>query len=100
MLALTKIVLELEGYWVLTASQGKEALEKFASHPVDAVVLDYELPRMNGAEVAWEIKRLKPRPEIGVYLSCQDSCGRRVTGIVNLSVKACQPQDSSQFPPA
>jgi len=61
MLALTKIVLELEGYWVLTASRGKEALEKFASQPIDAVVLDYELPTMNGAEVAREMKRLKPR---------------------------------------
>jgi CheY-like chemotaxis protein len=52
--------LEFKGYRVLTANGGLAALEAFAACPIDAVVLDYEMPGMNGAEVAREMMRTKP----------------------------------------
>jgi CheY-like chemotaxis protein len=52
--------LECKGYRVLTASRGAAALEIFAAHPIEAVILDYEMPGMNGGEVARRMMRIKP----------------------------------------
>ena len=53
-------LLRRTGYRVLTAKSGAEALERFRSETVDAVVLDYWLPGTNGIKVATEFKSLKP----------------------------------------
>jgi CheY-like chemotaxis protein len=56
-----KLVLEAEGYEVLTATNGKDSLALFQQHPVSAVVLDYLMPGMDGEATAREMKRLKPQ---------------------------------------
>lgn len=60
LLNMTRASLECMGYRVLTASSGLAALETFSASPVDAVVLDYEMPGMNGGEVARQMLRIKP----------------------------------------
>jgi len=59
-LALRCLVLSSAGYKVLTASDGAAALELFRCIQVDLVVTDYCLPGLTGAQVAAEMKRLKP----------------------------------------
>src|SRR5258708_39307292 len=59
-LKIWKIILEDRGYKVLTASSGREGLEVFASNAIDAVILDYQMPEMNGELVADEMKRTNP----------------------------------------
>jgi CheY-like chemotaxis protein len=54
-----KIFLENNGYEVLEASGGTEGLKLFRAHSVDAVVLDYQMPGMNGDVVAAKMKRVK-----------------------------------------
>jgi CheY-like chemotaxis protein len=61
-----RALLERSGYAVLTAPSGQEAIELLAMHHCDAVLLDYEMPGLNGHDVAFEIK-LK-RPELIVIL--------------------------------
>lgn len=51
-----KMLLEQSGYRVLEASGGDEGLKLFRSHAVDAVVLDYQMPGMNGDVVAAKMK--------------------------------------------
>lgn len=51
-----KMLLEQSGYEVLEATGGDEGLKLFRSHPVDAVVLDYQMPGMNGDVVAAKMK--------------------------------------------
>jgi CheY-like chemotaxis protein len=53
-----KMLLEQSGYDVLEASDGDDALKLFRSKPVDAVVLDYQMPGMNGDVVAQKMKRI------------------------------------------
>jgi len=53
-----KMLLEKSGYVVLWASGGDEGLKLFRSQPVDAVVLDYKMPGMNGDVVAAKMKRI------------------------------------------
>jgi CheY-like chemotaxis protein len=45
------------GYAVDKASGGKAALEQLAQKPVELVLLDYQMPGMNGIEVLNEIKK-------------------------------------------
>jgi CheY-like chemotaxis protein len=54
-----KIFLENNGYEVLEATGGDEGLKLFLSHSVDAVVLDYQMPGMNGDVVAAKMKHAK-----------------------------------------
>ena len=56
--------LETFGYTVLTASSGGRGLELASIHSVDIVILDYFMPRMNGQEVALEMRRLNPQAPI------------------------------------
>jgi CheY-like chemotaxis protein len=59
-LRVRKILLERAGYRVLTAPDGRSALEIFAAEPVEAVVLDYSMPGMDGGEVAVKMRQSKP----------------------------------------
>jgi CheY-like chemotaxis protein len=54
------------GYDVIVASGGREALKLFLSRKIDAVVTDFEMPGMTGAELAQRLKKL--RPELPVVL--------------------------------
>ncbi len=58
-LRIRKMLLESEGFRVLTSTNGQQGLEIFRSNPINAVVLDYSMPKINGAIVAAEIKRLR-----------------------------------------
>ena len=51
-----KLLLEESGYEVLEATSGAEGLDLFFLRPVDAVVLDYQMPGMNGLELTRLIK--------------------------------------------
>ena len=44
------------GYRVLTASNGREALELISAFAVSAAILDYEMPDLSGLEVAQILK--------------------------------------------
>ena len=62
-----KQILELEGYTVLSALDGEDALELFDAHPmIDLVLLDYVMPGMDGLAVAREIK--SRRPSVPIFM--------------------------------
>jgi len=54
----TAILLGLSGYEVVTARDGAAALEAAATRRPDVVLLDVELPGMDGYEVARRLRRL------------------------------------------
>jgi two-component system chemotaxis sensor kinase CheA len=49
-------LLEAVGYQIANAADGQEALEKLAREPVDMVVTDLEMPRMDGLELTRRLK--------------------------------------------
>jgi CheY-like chemotaxis protein len=65
-------LLEHEGYTVLTARNGREAVEVFISNPVDLVLLDYYMPEANGDVVARRMKAHKP--DVPIALLSGDEC--------------------------
>jgi len=58
-LQVRKILLETCDFRVHTATNGKDGLRYFRAHHVDAVILDYEMPDMNGGQVAKKMKDLR-----------------------------------------
>ena len=59
---LFQIYLEESGeFSVMTCYSGEEALSYLKSHPVMAVISDYDMPEMNGIELLRQIRELYPR---------------------------------------
>jgi DNA-binding response OmpR family regulator len=63
-LRLYKEELEDEGYFVVTASNGQEAIEKFEKEDPDLVTLDILLPDIDGIKLLRQMKEKKPRMPI------------------------------------
>jgi DNA-binding response OmpR family regulator len=60
-LRLYKEELEEEGYTVVTASTGVEALERFEKETPDLVTLDIQLPDVDGIKLLRQMKEKRPR---------------------------------------
>jgi len=82
-LQVRKMILERAGYEVLTAPDGPSSLEIFNHHPVQAVVLDYAMPGMDGGEVAAIMRSTKPEVPI-ILLSAFLSLAGDVTRHVDI----------------
>jgi DNA-binding response OmpR family regulator len=60
-LRLYKEELEDDGYHVVTASNGQEAIERFEQEDPDLVTLDILLPDIDGIKLLRQMKEKKPR---------------------------------------
>jgi two-component system, OmpR family, response regulator len=71
--------LEREGFRVLQARDGEEALRQFSSEHIDLVVLDIMLPKLDGLEVC---KRLRAESEVPIImLTARDDELDKVLGL-------------------
>lgn len=67
-LFLVRTILEEEGYEIIAASNGHEALKIIESEPIDLVLLDVMMPLMDGYEVTRRIRAMKDLPFIPILL--------------------------------
>src|SRR5204862_4662859 len=71
--------LERDGYNVVQAADGEEALARFGDQPVDLVVLDIMLPKLDGLEVC---KQLRSRSSVPIImLTARDDELDKVVGL-------------------
>jgi len=71
--------LRKEGYEVVSAYDGREALERFAENRFDLVVLDIMLPKLDGIEVC---RRLRVRSQVPIImLTARDDEVDKVLGL-------------------
>jgi len=63
-LRVRKLLLTGACYSVLTASSGEEGLELFKQSPIELVIADHFLSDKTGAEIAKEMKEVKPEVPI------------------------------------
>ena len=68
---LSKLITQLGHHVVATASHGKQALEMAKLYLPDVVLLDIEMPDMNGLECAQLLRQLQPMPAI-VFCTAYD----------------------------
>jgi len=73
-------LLEYEGYRVLKAYDGLEALEILKEHAVDLILLDVMMPRLNGLSALMKIREHNQIPVIILSAKTQES--DKVSGLV------------------
>ena len=67
-----RFTLEQEGYETLTANDGEEALTLFYENPVDLILLDVMLPKMDGIAVCQKIRETSTVPIIMLTAKGED----------------------------
>ncbi|WP_062197398.1 vancomycin resistance response regulator transcription factor, VanR-F/VanR-M family [Massilibacterium senegalense] len=77
---LVAIHLEKEGYHVIKASDGQEAIHIIETQPIDLLVLDIMMPKVDGYEVTRRIREKYNMPII--FLSAKTSDFDKVHGLV------------------
>ena len=71
--------LEREGYRVVQARDGEEAMRRFSETPIDLVVLDVMLPKLDGLEVCRRLRTTSAVPII--MLTARDDEVDKVLGL-------------------
>jgi CheY-like chemotaxis protein len=85
-----KILLERNGYKVLEATDGLDGLKLLLSNPVDAVILDYQLPGISGDLIAADMKLAKPHVPI-ILLSAYGPLPKDKLKSVDIFLSKSQP---------
>lgn len=67
-LTLMSLPLRDAGYWVVTAIDGEDAINKVIAENPDLVVLDVVMPKKNGYQVCREIRTRLARPNLPVIM--------------------------------
>lgn len=55
------------------ASDGEEAIALAIKHKPDLIILDFQMPGMNGIEAAYELKRIMPNVPIILFTNHADA---------------------------
>ena len=95
---LLQVNLEMEGYTVVCAYDGQDAVEKAQAHPPDLVLLDIMMPRMDGwaaREALVAIPELKDTPVIFLSARAQQADLRRgyESGVAEYVTKPFDPTE-------
>ena len=72
--------LEEENYTISTAFDGADGLKKAIELPVDLVLLDWMLPKMQGIEVCKNIRNEKSNLPI-IFLTAKDTVQETIEGL-------------------
>ena len=89
------VLLGRNGYRVIAAVDGVHALRvvRSKSKDIDAVILDYEMPKMNGLELAVMLKRRDPQLPI-VMIAGRLPVSHELAPFVDAAMKKGVPIDS------
>jgi response regulator RpfG family c-di-GMP phosphodiesterase len=83
-------LLKMSNFDVLVTTSGRQGLALFTSLPVDAVILDYEMPEMNGDVIAAKMKEFKPEVPI-MLLSAHDTLPKYALEKVDVFISKGEP---------
>lgn len=67
-LDLVSRILKIEGYEVITATSGMDALEQLTSIIPDMIILDHMMPNMDGCELCLNLKTLERASRIPIIM--------------------------------
>ncbi|MEO8070155.1 MAG: response regulator [Acidobacteriota bacterium] len=90
------LYLELSGYEVLTADNGRDAVTKAITGRPDIIVMDLELPGISGFEAAKQIRENTEMSEVPLIAATGYSHARqldeaRASGFDLIMIKPCDP---------
>jgi CheY-like chemotaxis protein len=85
------ILLEMTGHRTGTAYNGLDAVAEATRERYDAVLLDLQMPIMDGFEAAGLLRQLQPAPKLIAYSSLDDSAVRKRTSELGFCAHLCKP---------
>ncbi|QBY08847.1 response regulator [Deinococcus metallilatus] len=63
-----EVILSADGHEIVTVPDGRAALEYLRDHTPDAMLLDVQMPQMDGFEICSRVKRIKRLRRVAVLL--------------------------------
>jgi signal transduction histidine kinase len=99
LLEMIATLLKRSGYEVTTAEEGEDALHKAAEHPPDLIILDVNMPHMDGLEVCRRLKANSDTRLIPViFLTADDFVEHKIAGLeLGANDYITKPFDSKEF---
>jgi CheY-like chemotaxis protein len=79
---LIEILLENEGYRIIKAANGKEALDVLDKHNIDLIILDIMMPEMDGIETCINVRKEKNMPIIMLSAKSRSAMKPSTSGAV------------------
>jgi two-component system, OmpR family, response regulator CpxR len=90
-LSVTTFILSTNGYKVIAASGGQEALGIFAGAQIDLVLADHSMQQMNGSQLVERLKRIAPHVPMILLGDPQRMAGEIHSADALLNKKNCSP---------
>jgi two-component system, OmpR family, response regulator CpxR len=92
-LSVLKFMLSTNGYRVVSASNGPDAIDLFGDYAVDLVLSDYAMPQMNGDQLVNRLKQIASHVPM-ILLGDPQKMGDQLHGAdALLPKKTCSPQE-------
>lgn len=90
-------LLEIEGYDVILASNGEEALDKLEEVTPNLILLDLMMPRMNGYEFLRELERRGLRGAFPILIVTADATAKQKVEQLGAESYVAKPFDVTKF---
>jgi CheY-like chemotaxis protein len=92
-LSVLKFMLATNGYRVVSATNGQEAIGVFAETAVDLVLADVGMPQMNGCQLVHRLKQMASHVPMILLGDPQRMAGEIHVADALLAKKNCSPQE-------
>jgi two-component system response regulator CpxR len=92
-LSVLKFMLVTNGYRVLAATTGQEAIGMFAENAVDLVLADHSMPQMSGDQLVAKLKQIAGHVPMVLLGDPQKMNGQIHGADALLAKKTCSPQE-------
>lgn len=92
-LSVMSFMLNTNGYRVVSATNGQEAIELFSGMQVDLVLADYSMPQMNGNQLVNRLKQIASHVPMILLGDPQAMNGQIHVADALLAKKQCSPQE-------
>ena len=92
-LSVLKFMLATNGYRVVSASNGQQAISLFAETPVDLVLADFAMPQMNGSQLVDRLKQIASHVPMILLGDPQRMAGEMHAADALLAKKNCSTQE-------
>jgi CheY-like chemotaxis protein len=92
-LSVLKFMLSTNGYRVLSATTGQEAIDLFSETQVDLVLADFAMPQMNGSQLVERLKQIASHVPMILLGEPQKMEAEHHRADFMLAKKNCSPQE-------
>jgi CheY-like chemotaxis protein len=92
-LLMRRLLLESQGYRVLTADSGEQGLAMLSAQAIDLILLDYMMPGEDGGMVAEKMRKIRPAIPILMLTAYVDLPSETLAHVDRYVIKGQSPAD-------